>query len=240
MIHWYQDRNESAFMNEGFSELATFLNGYDNGGFDRLYLSNTDSINLTDWLGNAGDNSAHYGASFLFVTYFLDRFGDDTTKALIHHQQNGLDGIDTVLAERNVTDPLTKKAITADDFFQDWTIANFVQDGSVGDGRYVYHNYPNAPSAALTETVSTCPADTATRTVNQYGVDYIRVSCAGSHTLHFEGTTSTRLVPSDPHSGKYAFWSNLGDKSDMTLTHEFDLSQVSKSAKIDFQLLDLV
>ncbi len=234
MIHWYQDRNESAFMNEGFSELATFLNGYDNGGFDRVYLSNPDSINLTDWLGSAGDNTEHYGASFLFVTYFLDRFGEDTTKALVHDQQNGLDSMDNVLGQRNVTDPSTGKIITADDFFQDWTITNLLNDKSVGDGRYFYHNYPGASTAHVTETVSTCPTGPSTRTVNQYGVDYIRISCAGNYTLRFEGSTSVKLSPADPHSGQYAFWSNKGDESDMTLTHEFDLSAVPSTVKVDF------
>jgi hypothetical protein len=62
-------------------------------------------------------------------------------------------------------------------------------------------------------------------------VDYIRFSCEGDYTLRFEGATSTRLVPADPHSGAHTFWSNKGDESDMTLTREFDLSGVAGSAK---------
>jgi len=232
MIHWYQDRNESSFLNEGFSELATFINGYDNGGFDQYFLSNPD-LNLTDWLGGSADNSAHYGASFLFTTYFLDRFGEDLTKAVIHDQQNGMDSIDDVFAQHNVTDPLTGQPITADDFFLDWTIANYVQDGSVSDGRYTY-NYPNAPQAHDTETISTCPLDRATRTVNQYGADYIRINCQGNYDLRFEGATSTQLLPTDPHSGSYAFWSNKGDESDMTLTHTFDLTGVSGPVSMNY------
>jgi hypothetical protein len=227
MIHWYQDSNETAFLNEGFSKLAEFLNGYPSGGDEEVFIANPD-INLTDWIaGTAGDNTSHYGASFLFVTYFLDRFGDDTTKALIHNQQNGLDSIDGTLIQRGITDPLTGKVITADDFFLDWAVTNFVQDGSVGDGRYVYHNYPKALKASPSETISDCPANPASRTVNQYGADYFLITCPGSHTLHFEGASTTRLVPADPHSGSYAFWSNEGDESDMTLTHTFDLTGVS-------------
>jgi immune inhibitor A len=233
MIHWYQDRNESSFMNEGFSELATFLNKYDNGYFDRIYVSAPD-INLTEWLGSTGDNSAHYGASFLFVTYFLDRFGEETTKALIHNQLNGLNSIDDTLAKSKITDATTGKIITADDFFLDWTIANFLQDDSVGDGRYIYHNYSKAPSADPTETIATCPLDNASRTVNQYGVDYIRISCQGSYSLHFEGATSNRILPADPHSGLYAFWSNKGDESDMTLTRAFDLTGVSGPVSMNY------
>ncbi len=234
MIHWYQDRNESAFLNEGLSELATFLNRYDTGGFDMAYLSNPDSINVTDWTGDTGGNTEHYGASFILLTYFLDRFGEETTKALIHDQQNGLTSMDDVLARQNVVDGLTGKVITADDFFLDWAVTNYVLDPSVGDGRYDYHNYPSAPRARLGDTVSTCPVDLATRTVNQYGVDYIRINCAGSHTLRFEGATSTRLVPADPFSGTHAFWSNKGDEFDMTLTRQFDLGAVSGPVSLDY------
>jgi immune inhibitor A len=234
MIHWYQDRNESLFLNEGFSKLAEFLNGYPSGGSEQVFI-NDPNINLTDWIaGTAGDNVAHYGASFLFVTYFLDRFGEDTTKALIHDQANGLDSLDHTLAQRNIQDPLTGKIITADDFFLDWAITNFVQDGSTADGRYIYQNYANAPKASPSETIDTCPADTASRTVNQYGVEYIRINCPGQYSLNFEGATSTHLLPTDPHSGIHAFWSNKGDDSDMTLTRAFDLSGIAGPVSMSY------
>ena len=226
MIHWYQDRNESSFLNEGLSELATFLNGYDTGGFDWYYTSNPD-MNLTDWLGGGRDNSAHYGASFLFVTYFLDRFGKDATQALVHDQQNALASLDDVLQQQNITDPLTSQPVTADDFFLDWTLANYIHDPNVSDGRYYYHNYPNSATSNDTENVNNCPQVQNTRTVNQYGVDYIRFNCSGNYTINFNGSTLTKLLPSDPHTGSYAFWSNKGDESDMTLTRQFDLTGVS-------------
>jgi immune inhibitor A len=234
MIHWYQDRNETLFLNEGFSKLAEFLNGYPSGGSEQIYIQDPD-INLTDWIaGTAGDNIAHYGASFLFVTYFLDRFGEDITKALVHNQDNGLDSLDYVLAHNNIKDPFKGEVITADDLFLDWAVTNYVQSGSVGDGRFIYHNYADAPQASPSETISNCPADTATRTVNQYGVDYIRINCPGTYTLRFEGATSTHLLPSDPFSGTYAFWSNKGDISDMTLTREFDLTAVTGPISMDY------
>jgi hypothetical protein len=65
-------------------------------------------------------------------------------------------------------------------------------------------------------------------------VDYIRIDCAGNYSLKFEGATSTRLLPADPHSGKYAFWSNKGDESDMTLTRAFDLSAVTGSVNMSY------
>ena len=234
MIHWFEDSNEPTFLNEGFSKLAEFLNGYPSGADEQVFINNPD-INLTDWIsGSTGQDIAHYGASFLFTTYFLDRFGADTTKALIHNQQNGLEKIDNTLALRNVNDPLTGKVITADDFFLDWAVTNFVHDSSLGDGRYFYHNYPTSPQASPTEMIENCPTDPISRAVNQYGANYIQITCPGSHTLHFEGATSTRLLPADPHSGSYAYWSNLGDQSDMTLTHQFDLSGVSGPVSMNY------
>jgi hypothetical protein len=38
-----------------------------------------------------------------------------------------------------------------------------------------------------------------------------------------------KLVPNDPHSGKYFWWSNRGDNSDMTLTRAFDLTGLSQA-----------
>ena len=42
MIHWKQDRNETSWMNEGFSEVAVLLNGYYVGGADTEYIADTD------------------------------------------------------------------------------------------------------------------------------------------------------------------------------------------------------
>jgi hypothetical protein len=226
MIHWFGDRNETSWLNEGFSELAAFLNGYDVGGHDWSYTSNPDR-QLNDWPNDPDATGPHYGASFLFVTYFLDRFGEDATKALVSHPNNGMSSVDEVLSQFGAVDSLTGQPISADDVFQDWTIASYLQSSKVGDGRYTYHNYPAAPQPDETETIRTCPAAQATRSVTQYGVDYIRFTCAGSYTLHFEGSVQVGVLPEDAHSGAYAFWSNKGDESDMTLTREFDFSDQS-------------
>jgi hypothetical protein len=223
MIHWYLDRNEESWLNEGFSEVAAFLNGYNAGGFDWLYTLDPD-LQLNDWPNNPSETSPHYGAGFLFLTYFLDRFGEEVTKDLIANPLNGLSSVDDVLRETNATDSLTNQPLTADDVFMDWVVTNYLMDGSVGDGRYYYHNYPDAPQANATETLETCPYEPVNWNVHQYGVDYIRITCRGNYILHFEGATLTHLLPTDPHSGSYAFWSNKGDESDMSLTRVFDFT----------------
>jgi hypothetical protein len=234
MIHWSQDPNETSWLNEGFSELATLLNGYNAGGFDRSFISNPD-LQLTDWPNDSDATTPHYGAGFLFTSYFLDRFGEDATKALVRHPENGLDSVDTVLRDINAIDPLTGQLTQADDFFLDWVVANYLGDKTVGDGRYVYLRYAKAPQAKATESIKSCPTLLDGRTVNQYGADYIKITCAGDYTLHFEGSTQTGLLPIDAYSGKYAFWSNKGDESDMVLTQEFDFSAADSPIEISYQ-----
>jgi hypothetical protein len=226
MIHWYRDLNEETWINEGFSELASYLNGYEVGGFDTVYAKNPD-IQLNDWPVDPKDDVPYYGDSYLFVTYFLDRFKETATKALVADPLNGLAGVDDVLANIGATDPQTGRTLTADDVFLDWVVANYLQDATAGDGQYAYHNYPEAPQAKVTETITTCPTGDNTRQVHQYAVDYIRIRCRGDFTLHFEGSIQVGVIPEDARSGKYAFWSNKGDDSDMTLTRSFDFTSSS-------------
>ncbi len=233
MIHWYRDRNETSWLNEGFSELAAFLNGYDVGGFDYLYMQDPD-LQLNDWPNDQNATSPHYGAGFLFTTYFLDRFGEDATKAVVADQANGLESIDDVLKQLHETDPVTGKQLTADDVFADWVVADYLNNKSVGDGRYFYHNYPNLPPTKDTEQVSSCPEDWQKRDVKQYGVDYIHIRCNGNLTVSFKGASQVGVLQENPHSGKYAFWSNKGDESDMTLTHSFDFSNVQGPINIQY------
>jgi immune inhibitor A len=234
MIHWNLDGNETSWLNEGSSELAAFINGYGGGGFDWLYINDPD-LQLNDWPNDQNATTPHYGAGFLFMTYFLDRFGEEATQALVRDPANGLESVDDVLREINASDPKTGLPITADAFFQDWTVANFLQDKTVEDGRYVYNNYPEARRASATETIYSCPQAPAARTVKQYGVDYIAIECEGDYTISFTGSTIAKLLPANPYSGDYAFWSNKGDESNMRLTREFDFTNVSGPIEFSFR-----
>jgi hypothetical protein len=224
MIHWYQDRNETSWLNEGFSVLAELLNGYPIG-FDYDFVRNPD-LQLNDWSPNSWENGPHYGAGFMFTAYFLDRFGNEATQALVRDPQNGLESVDNVLEQAGARDPLTGQIISADAFVLDWMIANYLQDANAADGRYTYQIYPQAPQAKPTENITVCP-HTGNYRVRQYGADYYRITCAGNYTVTFTGSTVTSLLPQDPYSGEHAFWSNKGDESNMTLTRSFDLGAVS-------------
>jgi hypothetical protein len=226
LIHGYHDANEELWVNEGFSELATFLNGYDAGGFDYLFSYDPD-LQLNYWPSNPDESTAHYGASFLFVTYMLDRFEEDFTRAVVADEDNGMVSIDKVMQEQGIIDPLNGERETADGLFSDWAVANYLKDSSVLDGRYDYHNYTDGPQMSPTETLYDCGNASVNGDVHQYGTDYIELSCDGSFEVTFSGRSVVDVLPlpSEDH-GKF-WWSNRGDSSEITLSREFDFTAVS-------------
>jgi len=234
MIHWYRDRDETSWLNEGFSELATLLTGLRDGPTHDYFYADDPDLQLNDWPNDPNATVPHYGSSFLFVTYFLDRFGSEATKALVSDDLNGLASVDKVLRDMEIVDPDTGSKITTDEFFLDWVVTNYIKDEYNVTDRFDYSNYPDAPVFYPTESIDQCPTGVVSRDVHQYGVDYIELNCQGSYKLRFEGQESVQVLPEYPHSGSYAFWSNKGDQSDMSLTREFDLSEVSGSIKLNY------
>lgn len=220
MIHWYNDANEETWVNEGLSELAMVLNGYDTGGTERVFAQTPDT-QLNTWGDSPNESIAHYGGSFLFMSYFLERFGEDMMRQVVAHPANGADGFDTVLAAEG-------EPYDFDDIFADWLVANYLDDPTVGGGLWGYRDL-SVNSISLDATHKDYPAYRE-GTVGQYAADYIAFQGReGELTIEFTGTTQVKVVPNQPHSGVYQWWSNRGDDSDMTLTHTFDLSGVDQA-----------
>jgi immune inhibitor A len=221
MIHWYNDRNEETWMNEGFSELAMYLNDYDTGGADWIFAMEPDT-QLNSWPEGPGAAGANYGAAYLFTSYFLDRFGPEATQALVAHPENSFASVDAVLEELDT-------GLTYEDLFGDWVVANLVDDPSIVDGRYGYSDI-NPPSLDIETTYrkSDYPVS-GSGTVHQHGTDYVELRGDSPLAFRFTGSTQIGLVDTTAHSGRYFWWSNRGDDSDMMLTRAFDLSDVSEA-----------
>ena len=233
MIHYYQDANEDGWVNEGFSELAALLNSYNPGGMDYIFLNDPD-WQLNSWPVDSNQTRPSYGASFLFVTYILERFGENVTQQLVNAPENGFAGVDAVFERNGINSDETKDTLSSEEFFADWAITNYLNDKSVDDGRFAYNYYREADTAGPTETIYDCSSGWQPRSVAQFGTDYIKVQCSSPFQVEFEGSTMVDLLPAEPNSGTYAFWSNRGDDSNMTLTREFDLSSVEGSVSMSF------
>ncbi len=223
MIHWANDRNEDSWVNEGMSELASYLNGFDPGGADAAYMAKPDT-QLTTWSDPSLGNAEHYGASYLFTQYFLDRFGEDLTKAVVASTENSIAGFNAALTKAGRPERF-------DDIFADWVIANYLNTRSADPaGRYGYKEIqPDTPQLSATQ--RRFPVSEKTD-VSQYGVDYIRLRGSGDVTIDFTGQNVVGLVNAKPN-GNYGWWSNRGDDSDVSLTRAFDLSG-AKTATLNF------
>jgi len=235
MIHWNKDRNEDSWVNEGFSELASFLNGYDPGGFDYLFSLEPD-MQLTDWPLDSDLRSANYGSSFLFMSYFLDRFGDQATQALVSDPDNSMDSVDSVLTRLKAEGLVDPGTGGADDLFADWTVANYLNDPSFASGRYAYHSYASVPDFSAGETVESCDGEPQLRTVHQYGADYIEVNCPGTVEFTFQGSSEVGVLSQGANSGDYAFWSNSSDESNTSLEQRFDLREVTGPVTLEYSV----
>lgn len=215
MIHWANDRNEDSWVNEGMSELAFILNGFDAGGMDIAYSQQPDT-QLTTWGDPSEGNAEHYGAAYLFMTYFLERFGEDLMKAVVASPKNGIAGFDEALEQAGRPERF-------EDVFADWVIANYI-DASDADpeGRYGY-DMIDLFDMSVAKSHRRYPASEAAD-VNQYGADYIelRTKAGVALTIDFQGDAETPLVADEVSDG-YMWWSNRGDQSNSTLTRPVDL-----------------
>jgi immune inhibitor A len=226
MIHWYQDRNEVTWVNEGLSEYAQEVAGYaPDLGFPAAFARQPNT-QLNSWQATIGDNSAHYGAAYLFIAYFVQRFGPELTAALVAHPANGIAGFNAVLDEAGYD-------LTFDDLFANWVVANYVDDPHAlgADGLYGYHNF-RQPPPALAATHELFPVDVQESAVYNYATNYLLLEGEGDINLHFSGEQWTRLANIEPVQGKYALWANQGDDLNTRLTRPLDLRTLAPSTPV--------
>lgn len=216
MIQATVDRNEVSWVDEGMAELAAYVNGYNEVDSVDSYLRLTD-VQLNDWSNGSAEDLAHYGASFLFNAYFLDRFGEDAMKQLVQQEGNGLSGVDAVLQSIDST-------LTVGNLFADWVAATYL----TGIGRQVAPYSYGAVEIGAVELAADHDAFPVAElgAVNQYGTDYVRIESAEPVQFTFTGSQQSRLLPTDPFSGDYFVTTYPADRSDMMMTGAFDLTDV--------------
>ena len=129
LVHFDIDPDEESWVDEGLADLAGFLCGYGHSsGHIAYYFVYHEVTPLTFWGGGLPD----YGASYLFQLYLFEKFGGAAfTSALVHEPADSIEGIQKTLAAFGYTE-------TFDEVFDNWTIANYLDDTSKAGGKYGY------------------------------------------------------------------------------------------------------
>ncbi|MBV9893920.1 MAG: immune inhibitor A [Chloroflexi bacterium] len=207
--------SQEGWVDEGASELAMRVAGYDTVA--PAAFAARPSVQLTAWTNQPADLTRHYQASYLFLRYVAERAGG--WEALPDLLAPCLRG-ESLFASFLTRDPIEPDL---DSLFSDWTVANLLQDASVGDGRYAYAG--GGFHTAITGRAS--PQTPFLGSVPQYAADYVDLPTA-SGTVTFSGDGSVSLLPIQVESSG-VWWSNRGDSLDSRLTRRIDLTGVDQA-----------
>jgi hypothetical protein len=129
LIHRDIDPDEYSWPNEGCSELAQIICGYGfPSGHLMYYLIYFWDTSLVVWEGDL----TNYGAVALWTYYIYEHYGRQFIWDLVHEQANGIAGYNNVFKAHRI-----KKNF--DIVFQEWAIANYLDDTSFAKGIYGYY-----------------------------------------------------------------------------------------------------
>lgn len=228
MIRTNIQDNDSTWMNEGFSTFTELLL-YGSSDSVPAFLNNPQT-QLNTWSEADAGRAANYGGATLWITYFYERFGDEAIRLLSQDPGTGLDAFDHVLRQLNQPDVNT--------LFADWVLANFLLDPGLVDGRYGYELLPRRfRRPPISGYLVDYPLEESIPS-NQYATHYFVASELRDKTtltINLDAPETSPLLPAQPTSGQWMWYSNLGDSSDMTLTRAFDLTSVSR-AMLEFNV----
>ena len=222
VAHAQADPSEEVWVTEGASELLAELAGYPVGLYNAFIVR--PDTQLTSWSDQSAGTAPHYGAAHLFLKYIGARYGGyDQFSELITNTETGIDGVEAFLEQQGAEGGF-------DAAFKDWAIANYLESSPGSKFAYPGRSFRVNLAGTVGE-----PGEYRGQ-VRQYAADYIDLQSGDAERqVTFQGGATAPILPTDPPSGDYLWWSNQGDSIDSTLTRRFDLSGVSQ-ATLTFKL----
>ena len=223
-IHWNADPSEDTWVNEGLSELAVTVAGFDQEFRSRFAFSRPTS--LVHWPLSPFGSAPNYAVSSLFMHYLSEHYGDrNDLKGLLEQPEDGIAGINAYLRASGYD-------LTFRDVFSNWAVANFLDEdqGPYGYSELAVGSRPTREMRDFSEITSQIP---------QYSVEYIElanelISYEGPLRLKFSGQTVSALLPVEVGEAG-CWWGNSGDSIDATLSRTVDLKQYSR-ATLNYQI----
>ncbi len=219
MIYNHSLPNQDIWVNEGSSVLSQVLNGYGSGGYEVIFMGRPNT-QLNTWACGSCGTPRYYGAGFTWLSYLEDHYGFETVRSISQNGKGlvGLNSMDYALFANG------QAGQSSETVFKQFVLANYL-NRRTADPLY---NYKQIGSRV--EQVTALATGTKTDEINQWAAGYYSVQGSDKgFTLDFQGQPTTQVAGPGPKSGSYAWWSNRGDGSDMTLTRSVDLSNTDQA-----------
>jgi len=227
-VHGQVHPQQDSWINEGASELAMALAGFEQFAAVGSYFGNPET-QLTAFGETPDESRPYYGAGYLILDYFAQRMGGyERVKDLIASPGASVATFESYFRAQ-------RPGWTFDDLFRDFAVANIVNDRSVGDGRYGYESLSQRARVQERQVVppATAPLGALSNAaLRPYGVRYVELTPGpdkGVLELRFAGAADGRLYGAAPHSGAHQWWGNAVDDAASTLTREVDLTEVNEA-----------
>ena len=179
LIHYNYDTNEINLINEGASQLAQIVTGYE-WDDPTIFLDNPDR-GLFFW-GELSDPDilADYAKAQMWMIYLWDHFGPAFIKALVQSPLSGRSSLLRVLSD------LGGGQIFAE-VVQKWLIANYLNDTSVDPFYGYFTEQAKTVKAALKTSVINYPAS-INDDLNGLAAEYVKLKNGSNLSALFTGT----------------------------------------------------
>ena len=198
MLLWGQDHSpeppenpvtywEEGWIDEAFATFTTplILEGLSREGvWDRnTYFATEPDRPLIHFLGGADYNKVKLWSTFMYEHYG----GSDFYSILAADQANGIAGVRNTLQALGFQESF-------EETFEQWVLANYLDDPTYQAGKYSYYHY-DFPSCALSADHCLYPVNLAEGGVGAYGVDYVAFTSTTSqaHVISFDGEEDVRF-----------------------------------------------
>lgn len=201
-IHYYQDPWEETWVNEGLSGLARYVCGYGHRKSHIEAFAKYPNTSLTFW----DDSLANYGATYLFILYLAKHYGGPTiTRNIVANSARGIAGITNALWQSGY-------AVSFNNVFRNWVIANYLNNYSLYDGIYGYNDQFDGISPApgnmqVSKTHTSYPT-AGSGSINPYAAEYINFAFLGG--IYDIFVLVAHSTSDSTSGGAYAYSGNLG------------------------------
>ena len=177
MLHWRSDPDEEKWVDEGCSEYAELICGYkDTTKSTASAFLEVTNTSLTAWEDLAFD----FDQAFLFMTYYVQRYGDAALKDLVSEPENGITGLELALTGRGISDRF-------EDLFAAWAAAAYL-DGSDDFG------YVRIDLGPVHRNSFVLPVIDQLRNARLWGLDYLALSPSEGLSVELTGNSDLLAV----------------------------------------------